>query len=362
MGASMQTPSDREIAENAARLGRSAALIVVMFATGIIGYRLVGGPTTNLLDATYMTMITLTTVGYGEVIDLSTNPAGRVFTIMLLFTGAGSFVYFFSNLTAFIVEGNLDRYLWRRRMKLSIAALKNHIIVCGVGATGRKVIEELLATQRPFVVVDNDEQKARDLAEELDTEFPLIVGDATDDDFLIEAGIERASGVIATVRNDRDNLIITVSAKMLKNDLRVIARCIDEKMVKKARQAGAASVISPNAIGGMRMVSEMIRPQAVTFLDIMLRDKDQNLRIEDFLVTEGHALAHTHVGSLREQRTAGMLVVAIKRPDDSWVFNPEDAFVLEPGMSVVYMGGPDARLELEALLDDDEDDEEDDAE
>jgi voltage-gated potassium channel len=144
---------------------------------------------------------------------------------------------------------------------------------------------------------------------------------------------------------------------MLKTDLRVVARCIDEKMVKKARQAGAASVISPNAIGGMRMVSEMIRPSAVSFLDIMLRDKDQNLRIEDFMVTEGHSLAHTHLGEFRNRRMAGMLVVAVKRSDDTWVFNPEDELVLEPGMSVVYMGGPEARMALEALDDvDDVDD------
>jgi voltage-gated potassium channel len=123
----MQALSDREIAENAARLARAAALIVTIVVIGIIGYRAVGGPNANLLDAVYMTMITLTTVGYGEVIDLSGNPAGRVFTICLLFIGAGSFVYFFSNLTAFIDDGNLDRSLWRRRMKLSNAALRNHI-------------------------------------------------------------------------------------------------------------------------------------------------------------------------------------------------------------------------------------------
>jgi voltage-gated potassium channel len=252
----MRALSDREIAENAARLGRAAGLILLIVLIGIIGYRIVGGPESDLLSAIYMTMITLTTVGYGEVIDLTASPGGRVFTICLLFIGAGSFVYFFSNLTAFIVEGNLDRYLWRRRMKNEIAALNDHIIVCGAGATGRNVIRELVSTKRTFVVIDTNEEQVRELYEEFEAEFPLVVGDATDDDFLIEAGIEQANGVIATVRNDRDNLIITVSAKILKPSLRVIARCIDSKMVKKAKQAGAASVISPNVIGGMRMVSE----------------------------------------------------------------------------------------------------------
>jgi voltage-gated potassium channel len=328
------------------RLVRSAVLIGFVFLVGVVGYAIIAGTDTPVLDAVYMTIITLTTVGYTEVIELTNSPGGKVFTIGLLVLGVGSFLYFFSNLTAFIVEGSFGRLLWRRRMKHRIENLQGHYIVCGGGATGEHVVRELLDTQRPFVLVEADETRVHALYGRLDVEFPVVLGDATDDDNLFAAGIESASGLITCLSDDKDNLVVTVSAKMLRPGLRVVSRCADEKVVKKLHQAGAASVISTNRIGGLRMVSEMVRPTVVTFLDTMLRDREKNLRVEEHTVEAESALADTTVGDLRARDLHDFLVLALRRADDTWLFHPRDDVRLEPGTSLLYMGSPDAREQL----------------
>ncbi len=328
-------------------LFRAFSLIMGVFLTGVVGYTIIGDEH-NLLDAVYMTMISLTTVGYGETIDLTDKPGGRLFTIGLLVVGAGSFVYFFSNLTAFMVEGNLDRFLWRRKMKREIERLFQHYIVCGAGDTGEHVIKELVNTHRPFVLVDLDEERVKSLADRFG-QFPAVIGDATDDEILAAAGIARARGIVAAVSNDKDNLLITVTAKLNNEHLRCVTRAIDEKGMSKARKAGADAVVSPNMIGGLRLVSELIRPKAVTFLDLMLRDKEKNLRIEDFTIEQTSSLVGKTVGSIRDLKLADVLIVALRHADGSWSFNPADELQLELGDGLVFMGNPDGRKELQRL-------------
>jgi voltage-gated potassium channel len=342
------TRESRELESAARLLVRTAGLIAVVFVVGVVGYALIGGPRHGLVDAVYMTLITLTTVGYGEVIDLSGNPAGRVFTMLLLVAGVGSFVYFFSNLTAFMVEGHLDRLLTSRRMKKRIADHHNHFIVCGAGSTGRHVVRELLETERPLVVVDEDEDRLRVLGEELGREFPVVVGDATDDDTLKEAGVERAGGLVACIANDKDNLIVTVSARLLNPDLRIICRCIEEKVRAKIEQAGADAVVSPNMIGGLRIVSELVRPRVVSFLDTMLRDRQEGLRVEECLVDEASAFVGESLGDVRARGVVDVLIVAVRQADGSWSFNPRDEVTLAAGMSIIFMANPEGRAAMEA--------------
>ncbi len=331
-----------KIAEVLRPVVRAAALIVVLFLVGTIGYRLLGPPGTGLLDALYMTVITLTTVGYGEVVDLSASPYGRVFTIALILLGVGAFLYFFTTTTAFAVEGTLGKLFWRRRMHRRIEALHDHYIVCGGGHTGEHIVRELKQTGRPYVLIEPDAERLEELHDHLG-EFPVIEGDATSDEILTAAGIERARGLVAAVRDDKDNLIITISARILNADMRIIARCVDVQVQRKLRRAGADSVVSPNKIGGLRMVSELVRPTAVSFLDQMLRERDQQYRVEEAEIAGDSAYAGMTLGQAVDTIESRVLIVALRRANGKWIYNPGARDVLEAGMSIVFIGSPEGR-------------------
>lgn len=326
---------------------RSAALISLVFLIGTLGYDVLGGEEYDTFDALYMTAITLTTVGYGEVVDLSDNPAGRVFTIALLATGVGTFVYFFSNLTAFLVEGSLDEMFRERTMRKLIDSQTDHYIVCGGGHTGQHILEELLVTERPLVVIERDEQRLEFLQEHYEQTIPHVVGDATSDDVLRCAGIERARGIVATISNDKDNLIIALSARMLNPELRIVCRSVEPGMLPKFRRAGADAIVSPNAIGGLRMISELVRPNVVSFLDRMLRDGDRRLRVEELTLTDGSPLIGHTLAQLPRSDQDTLLVIAIEHPDQSWTQAPDGAVELRAGDRLIYIGGPATRARLE---------------
>ena len=332
-----------------APIQRSAALISLLFAAGTLGYRWLGPSQTTWMDALYMTVITLTTVGFGEIVDVSANPYGRIFTIVLLILGVGTFVYFISNLTAFFVEGRLAEALWSRRMRRTIASLDRHTIVCGCGHTGEAVIAELIHTERPLVVIERDIDRLQALEQKLGVEFPQVIGDATDDDALRAAGVERASGLVAAISNDKDNLIVTVSARLLSSNLRIVARCVETKVVDKLRKAGADAVVSPNQIGGLRLISELVRPTAVSFLDIMLRDLDRRLRIEEVPVVPGSRLVDLELGTVRRRLPRDVLIVALRDGAAAWRYNPPDDVRLAVGDTVIFLGDPAGRGAFEAL-------------
>lgn len=324
---------------------RASALIALLFVVGTLGYLEVGPPGTTLLDAAYMTVITLTTVGYGEVVDLSGNVEGRIFTISLLLSGVGAFLYFFSTATAFAVEGTLFKLFRRRRMRRKIKILSDHYIVCGGGHTGEHIVAELHATQRPFVLIEPEIERGEALQEMIGT-FPWIAGDATADDTLAEAGIERARGIVAAVRDDKDNLIITISARILNPTARIIARCVDAQVQRKLRRAGADAVVSPNQIGGLRMVSELVRPTTVNFLDQMLRENDTDFRVEEAVITAASPMCGKPLRDAMAEITPRTVVVALRLPDNSWRYNPGAQDVLHEGTALVFIGTPKARAAL----------------
>lgn len=329
-------------------LGRSFALVIAVMFAGVLGYYIIGYPEHSLLDAIYMTVITLTTVGYGEIIDLNQRPAGRIFTVVLLLCGVGAFLNFVSALTAFWVEGQANQLLWRRRMRRTIDQLEGHIVVCGAGHTGAWVCRELIDTRRPLAVIEADAEAARQLGEFLGQEVPTVIGDATDNTVLRAAGVERAASVVCCVSSDKDNLIVALSARLLSERVRIICRCIDEDMAPKILQAGADRTVSPNRIGGLRMISEAVRPGAVDYLDRMLRDRDSGLRVESSAIEAGSVLAGATVGDLKE-RLPGLHLLAVRRGEDDWEDGPADASALEVGNQLVYTGGPDVRSRVEAL-------------
>lgn len=327
-------------------------MMLVVFAFGVTGYELIGFPRHGFLDAVYMAVITLTTVGYGEVIEIEGNPVAQVFTMALLFFGVGTFLYFFSTLTSFIVEGNLEHLIRRRKMEKAIRGLRGHYIVCGGGHTGEHIVRELLATARPFVLIESNEEHIRGLHERLGSDFPAITGDATHDETLLAAGIEHAAGLFAAISSDKDNLIITISARLLQPALRIVSRSTDESVERKIRKAGADVVISPSMIGGLRMTSEMVRPNVVTFLDVMMRDRERRLRVEESTIAASSELDGLTAGELRKRAPGQMLLVAIRSEEGDWHYNPPDSTPLVTGLTLVYLGSPAARIEVDALAGD----------
>lgn len=324
---------------------RSAGLVLAaVFVIGTVGYKVIGGGQATWVDSLYMTFITIATIGYSEVIDLGASPGGRIFTMVIAFSGICTMSYMLSTFTVFMLESDLNRAMRRRRMKKEIANLRDHYIICGVGRVGSNVADELIATGRPFALVEPNEAT---LAAYVDTQQIQyhITGDATDDATLIEAGIKQAAGVFAVTGDDSKNLVIALSAKQLNPKVRVVARIHDIKNADKTRRAGADEIVCPDFTGGLRIASAMIRPTAVTFLDQMLRRED-GLRVEEVRVPH-HASKRT-LGELNV-RSKDHLVVAVKS-GATWHFNPDDAHLLHEGDTLIVMCSPSGRDTLARSL------------
>jgi voltage-gated potassium channel len=252
--------------------------------------------------------------------------------------GIGTFVYFASNLTATIIEGDLRAALKKTRMRKQIAKMKDHIIVCGAGSTGRHIILELVAARVPIVVIDSDTKAIEELVEDLgEKNLRHVIGDATDDGVLDDAALGSARGMVAALPNDKDNLYLVVTTKQTNPSCRIIARVAEVAHMERLKKAGADSVVSPNFIGGMRIVSELVRPSVVRFLDVMLRDKDAAMRIEEVTVAKGSALDGKTLRDADVHGRFGMNVLAVKL-DERWTYNPGPEHVLAAPTVVVVMG------------------------
>jgi len=311
---------------------------------GTYGYKIIGGDRYSYLDALFMTFVTVTTIGYEEVIDLHNNPAGQVFTMVIAFAGIGLMTYFFSTVTAFVLESDLNTTLRRRRMEKTIRKLRNHYIVCGSGRVGRNVAAELGATKRQFVAVD---ENLENLESQRERKPGLLYlhGDASDEDVLIAANIAEARGVFAVTGDDSKNLMIGLTAKQFNPSVRVVSRCHDTRNVEKMRKAGADEIVLLDFTGGMRIVSAMIRPHVISFLDEMLRSENQ-LRVEEVLIPS--EFKARPLGPLL-LRSGDYVLLAVRTPGDS-IFNPPRDFMLEPGYRLIAMTTPQGRLQLEAAL------------
>lgn len=315
-----------------------------VLTTGTIGYRLIGGPQYSWLDCFYMTFITIATIGYGEIVDLSHSPGGRLFTIFIALAGIGVSTYILSTVVAYLVEGRISDILWRQRMEKNIQKLKDHYIMCGIGRVGRNVANEILATRRRYVVIDESMQCIEAHLEH-HPDAMYLVGDACDDDLLVRAHVDTALGVFAVTGDDSRNLLITITAKQLNPAVRVVARCHEVRNIEKIRKAGADAIVSPDFTGGLRIASAMIRPHVVTFLDEMLKS-ESNLRVEEVVVPSG--FPETSVSDLR-LRSRDYILVAI-REKDRWRFNPADDERVRPGNTLVVMATPAGRVQLEQAV------------
>jgi voltage-gated potassium channel len=324
------------------RFAKPLAFLLLLHLIGTAGYLVIGGTERyTVLDALYMTFITIATIGYGEVIDLHDSPFGRLFTMLLGFVGIGTTWYIFSQLTAFIVEGEFNIALKRGRMLKSIEKLSNHYVVCGVGRVGANVAHELAVTGRPFVIIDASPARI-DAFRTRFPEAPYLHGDAAEDEILLDAGVQRAAGAFAVVGDDAKNLVITLSARQFNPGARIVSRCHDVSFTEKMRRVGADAIVSPDFTGGMRIASSMIRPQVVTFLDEMLRS-DRSLRMEEIAVADRHDGAP--LGAV-DTRSRDHILVAVRRGGD-WRFNPAPETPLARGDVIIAMTTPEGRRALE---------------
>ena len=217
--------------------------IFLIIVVGTIGFKLTGSEKTTILDALFMTAITISTVGYSDHVGIETNPAGKVFTIIFIFLGAGVIAYLFTSLAAYIVEGELKEVFRRRRMEKRIEKLKDHYIVCGIGMVCLYIVNELYHTRRPLVAIDLNENKL-EVLQLHNLNVDLIVGDSTENEILEKAKIEKARGLFATTNSDNDNIVIVLTARQLNPSLKIVSRCNDTKNLDKLKRAGADAVVA----------------------------------------------------------------------------------------------------------------------
>ena len=315
------------------KLAGALGLLFVVYAAGVAGYMLVEHWSFN--DASFMTVITVGGVGYGEVRPLTT--AGRWFTVGLIMCGISVILYGVSTLTAFIVEGELGNYLRRTKMEKQISKLSGHYILCGAGRVGTCILAELLKTGHRVVVVDLNLEHVKEW-QERHPEILALEGDATNDAVLESAGILKAAGLLASLRADKDNLFIVLSARALNPGLRIVARADEESTRDKILKAGADSVVFPHTIGGMRMASEMIRPNVVSFLDTMLRERGGTLRVEEVRVAPGAPVEGRTLQEADLQGQTGVLLMALRNTNHQFEFNPPRSHRLSGGDILVVMG------------------------
>ncbi|WP_300459833.1 potassium channel protein [Desulfobacula sp.] len=328
------------------RIYLTGIFLLAVTVIGTTGYYLLGqleqpDPPWGLGDCFYMTAITLTTVGFGEVINLNLVPGARLFTIFILFSGLGVAAYFVSTLTAFLVDGELTNVFWRKRMETQINKLTGHIILCGAVGAGFYVIKELHLTGVPFVLIDLDVKLIKILQSQFGN-FPAVVGDPTHADDLENAGVKKAKGVISALDNDKDNLCVVVTCKLLNPEIKLFSSCRDREFAGKLELLGA-EVVMPNAIGGLRIASQMIRPKVVGYLDLMMRDKNCIVRIEDITLSTESSLVGKPVGDINFPAFAQLLILAlIRKNNPTIIYNPNRSMIMEAGDTLILQADVDS--------------------
>ncbi|OGS43073.1 MAG: hypothetical protein A2539_09290 [Elusimicrobia bacterium RIFOXYD2_FULL_34_15] len=305
------------------KLFRTILILILILLFGTFGYIII--EKWNFFDALYMTVITLATVGYGETHPLSF--AGRIFTIILILSGISILLFTVSSITSFFIEGELSQIFRRKKMLKRIAQLKNHYIVCGIGKIGSHVVSELSKTKREFVIIE----KNKELLENL-SNYLCINGDATDENVLKEAGIENAAGLFATLSTDEENIFLIITAREINSNIKIVAKSVLDTSAKKLISAGATSVVQPNLIGGLRMASEMVRPAAVSFLDMMLKEGKGDLRVEEVEV-----INNAKQLSVIQSHKSGALILALFSKGN-YTFNPSHNTVVNVGDKIIVMG------------------------
>jgi voltage-gated potassium channel len=322
------------------RLYLLLVMIFLVVLAGSTGYYILYGEEAGFLDCVYMTVISITSVGYGEVFEIKGNIPAQLFTMLLITFGMGVILYSLSTLTVILIEGELSGILRKNKMNKMIHKLEDHYIVCGGGETGRPVLVELFENGEKAVLIETDES-AIESCKAVIKNLMYIQGDVTDDDNLVAAGIENAAGVIICLPVDKDNLYVTMTSRMLNPKVRIVSRIVNQELRPKIIKAGADRVVSPDAIGALRMASIMIRPTVVDFLDSMLKSGPSQYRIHQITISENSEAVGKTIAESGLKDKFGLLILGTRKANNEIDLNPHPTFVLNEGMTLIVMGTSD---------------------
>jgi voltage-gated potassium channel len=311
------------------RLLGAAGLVLLSITFGTTGYMVVEG--WDFLDALYMTITTLTTVGYGEIHPLSTE--GRIFTIILILVGVGTVLYALSAGAKVILEGELRELFGRKRLEKKIKGIRDHYIVCGYGRMGKIICRELREEKAAFIVIEKNPIETAG-----DESTLILTGDATNDEALKEAGIDRAKGLISVLPTDAENLYVVLSSRGLNPSLFIVARASEEGAESKLLRAGANRVVSPYSIGGLRIAHTILRPAVVDFIEFATKSGNIELQMEEIAIPEHSALIGQSLDQCGIGKELGIIIVGIKRKSGEMKFNPTFRTSINAGDTLIALG------------------------
>lgn len=322
----------------------AAVMLFLVVSIGTAGYMIL--EKWNFLDSLYMTVITLTTVGFSEVHPVSEQ--GRILTMTILVSGLGVVGYLVGTLTQILVEGQLLRIMGRKKLERQIEKLKDHIIICGYGRVGRIICEEIYRSKpTPLVVIDSDSTVTAKIEED---GHLYLLGDATEEQCLLRAGIRSAKGLATALDSEADNVYITLTAKGLKPTLFIIARAGRIGSEKKLLQAGANHVVSPHQIGGYRMAQALLRPNVTEFIDFATHDPGAGMGMEEIPVRPNSKLMDVALVDSGIRKELDLIIVAIKKADGTMLFNPASHTTIQIGDTLIALGQRSSLIKLEELL------------
>lgn len=316
----------------------SLVAMLLVFVGGTVGYVAFGW---SVLDAAFQTVTTVTTVGFGEVHPFDAGE--KVFTIFLVVLGVGTAAYALSVLLEFFVEGYVGGRFRRRRMERDIKAMRNHVIVCGWGRVGTAIARSLRAQQSEVVVIDSSPERIATV------DGPYVLGDATDEEVLSAAGIERARALITALNADADNLYVTLTGRSMRPDLFVVSRAASAPAIAKLVQAGADRVVNPQDLGGARMAALAVQPHVAEFLDVVMHDGSLEFRLEQVEVRDDSPLAGQTLRSARLHDQTGTLVLAMREPGGAFRTNPPPTAEIVAGEVLIVIGDADQVGRLRGL-------------
>ena len=318
-------------------------ILIVILLIGSTGYMTI--EKWNFLDALYMTVITITTVGFREVATVS--EAGRIFTIFIIFSGMGIIAYILGLAAQAMVDFQVGAILGRRKLGRTLRSIKHHYVICGFGRIGKIITRELKENNIPIVVIDNNQETVQALEDE---GIPYIVDDATTEDVLIEVGVERAKGLVSVVASDADNLFITMSARGLNPSLFIVARADEEQSEKKLLRVGANRVVMPYLIGGRKMAQTIIKPAVTDFLEFTVHNRDIGLEMGELVVSEKSPLRGITLVDSGIRQETDVIIVAIRKERGEMKFNPSSQTRIEAGDTLIALGKKEDLKKLGKIL------------
>lgn len=315
------------------RMAQGAGILVSVLGLSVVGYRLAGW---TWVDSIYMVGISVTTVGYREMGEMS--DALKLFTLCVIVSGVTATGYILGGFVQLVTEGEIRRQMGQHRMTRDIEHISSHVVVCGFGRIGQLLCDELHRARRGFVVIEADPTR---VAGAIKLGYLVVNGNATEEDALRQAGIERATSLVTALPGDSDNVFITLTARNLNRNLQIISRGEFPSTQKKLLQAGADRVVLPATIGAQRIAHMLTRPSVVEFLEIVAGRSTLDFEVDEFSVAAGSWLAGKTVQEAEARRKHGLLIVAVKREGQGMIFNPDADFALHPGDTVIVMGKSD---------------------